>query len=169
MSRECLSALGQSYFRKGGACRVVDRLFTIHTTKKPITRLTACLHSQSHILQCGKSGKHRSDLKGSGQPELRALVDRQCGDVDPVEPDGPGRRCEQAGNLVYQRGFAGSVRSDDRMQFTCPDVERHAVGYDEAAEVFMQVIELKYRVRHGQAFREFCRQGRATRRAQTGQ
>src|SRR6516225_10324444 len=127
MSRERLSAVSQSHFRKGGACRVVNRPFAIRTTKKAITRLTARLNSQGHIFQCGKSGKHRGDLKGSGQPELRALVDRQCGDVDPVESDGPGRRCEQARNLVYERGFAGAVRSDDRMQLTCADVEGHTI------------------------------------------
>src|SRR5262249_38413682 len=116
MSREGLSAVGQSQFRKGGACRLVDLSFTIRTTKKTITRLTARLYGQGHILQCGKPGKHRGDLKGSRQPELRAFVDRQCGDVDPVESDSAGCRCEQAGNLVYQRGFAGAVRSDDRVQ-----------------------------------------------------
>src|SRR5215831_19879144 len=146
MSCECLSAVGQSHFRKGSACRVVDRLFAIHTTKETITRLPACLHSQGHILQCGKSGKHRGDLKRSSQSELRALVDRQCGDVDPVESDGPSRRCEQAGNLVYQCGFAGAIRSDDRVQLTCADVESHAISHDEAAEIFVQVVKLKHRV-----------------------
>jgi hypothetical protein len=32
----------------------------------------------------------------------------------------------------------------------------------------VQVIKLKHRVRHGQAFRELCRQARAVRHAQTG-
>src|SRR6476660_482969 len=149
MCGQDVSALSQSDFRKGGGCCIVDRLFAIGTAEKAIACLIARLHSQGHILQRGKTRKHRSDLEGSGQAELCPLVDGQCGDVNAVESDGP--RCwrEESGNLLYQRGFAGTVWSDDSVQLAGADVERHAIGHDKSAEVLVQVIKLKHWVRHG--------------------
>src|SRR6476646_8533772 len=140
MCGQNISALSQSDFRKSGSCRIVDRLFAIGTAEKTIARLIARLHSQGHILQRGESRKHRSDLEGSGDAQLCPLVDGQCGDVNAVESDGPRGWREKPGNLVYQRGFAGTVRSDDRVQFAGPDVEGHAIGHDKTAEVLVQVI-----------------------------
>ena len=73
------------------------------------------------------------------QPEFRPLV-RRANAVTSVPPkvDCPGRRREQTGNLIYQRGFSGTVRPDDRVQFADSNIERHAVGYDKSAEVLVQ-------------------------------
>src|SRR5207244_9590202 len=55
------------------------------------------LDGERDIVERGEVEKQRGDLERSRQPELAAAVDRQSGDVHPVETDAPGVGREFAG------------------------------------------------------------------------
>ncbi len=71
------------------------------------------------------------------------------GDVVAVEADAAGIRCQLAAELGDQRGLAGAVRPDDRVQLAGVDVERDVVGGDDAAEALGQILDLQQRLAHG--------------------
>src|SRR5262245_38025474 len=150
-----LPAIGQSDFGEGGICGIVECLLAVCAPEKTETSLRARLHGEGNVFQCGESRQHRSNLERARKAKLCALVDWQSGDISAIELDSAGSWCEQTGNLVYQRGFSRAIRANYRVQFTVSDVERHTVGYDETAEVFVQVVQLQNGFTHGQTFREF--------------
>ena len=82
------------------------------------------LHGERDIVERGEIGKQRGDLERAREPELAAPVDRQRGDVVAGEADAAGIGRDLAGELADQRGLAGAVRPDDRMQLAGRHVER---------------------------------------------
>ena len=70
-----------------------------------------------------KIEKQRRDLERARQPERAARVHRQRGDVVAGEVDAAGVRTQLAGQLRDQRGLAGAVRADHRVQLARRHVE----------------------------------------------
>ena len=74
------------------------------------------LHGQRDIVERGEIAEQRGDLERARQPQQAAAMDRPRGDVGAVEEDAAGVRRDFAGELADQRGLAGAVRTDDRVQ-----------------------------------------------------
>ena len=61
----------------------------------------------------------------------------------PAKRMAAGIRQQLPGELADQRGLAGAVRADDRVQFARRDIERQVVGRDDAAEPPHQIFNAK--------------------------
>ena len=107
------------------------------------------LRGERDIVDRGKIRQQRGDLERARQPEPAALVGRQPGDVAAGELDGAGIRHQLSGQLADQRGLAGAVRADDRVQLARRDIEREIVGRDDAAEAADQVFDAEQGISHG--------------------
>ena len=107
------------------------------------------LHRERHIVEGGEIAKQRGDLERARQTELAAPIDRQRGDVAAVEPDTAAVGRDFAGQLTDQRGLAGAVRTDDRVQFAGTELERNRIRRHHAAETLGQSFDLQHRLSHG--------------------
>jgi len=57
-------------------------------------------------------------------------------------------RREMAGQLADQRGLAGAVRADDRVQLALRHVERDVIGRENAAEPAYQIFHAEQNISH---------------------
>src|SRR5882672_7703450 len=76
---------------------------------------------------------------------------RRAGDVIAVEHDASRTRRERAGEEVEERGLAGAVRPDDRVQRADLDAQAHRVHRGERAEALGQALGLEKRHMRAQA------------------
>ena len=74
------------------------------------------LHRQRHIVEHAEIEKQRRDLERAREAEPAAPVHRQRGDVAAGKTDAAGIGRQLAAELGDQRGLAGAVRPDDRVQ-----------------------------------------------------
>src|SRR5215210_2680744 len=66
----------------------------------------------------------------------------------PCEHDLPCVRAQRAGKLVDEGGFAGAVRTNERVYLSAPHVKIDVVGSDQSAEMLVQLPDLQQRVSH---------------------
>ena len=109
------------------------------------------LRRERDIVGRGEIRQQRGDLERARQPEPAAPIGRQPGDVAAGEMNGAGIRHQLPGELADQRGLAGAVGADDRMQLARRDIERQIVGRDDAAETPDQVFDAEQGISHGSA------------------
>jgi len=95
--------------------------------------------------------KQRGDLERACQPERTAPPRRQAGDILSGKMNGAGIRQQLSGELADQRGLAGAVRSDDRVQFALRNIERKIVGRDDPAKPPAKIFDAKQGLSHGSA------------------
>ena len=106
------------------------------------------LRRQRDIVERGEIGQQRGDLERARQPERAALVAWHPGDFLAGKSNGAGIRQQLSGELADQRGLAGAVGADDRVQFAARHVEREVVGGGNAAEPPHQVFDAKQGISH---------------------
>ena len=133
--------------------RLAERFFLAGIAQEAKRVTVAGLRRQRDIVGRGEVRQQRGDLEGARQPELAALPGRQMGDVLAGKTDGAGARAQLSDQLADQRGLAGAVRPDDRVQFAARDIEREIVGRDDAAEPPDQIFDAKQRFSHGRTSR----------------
>ncbi len=92
------------------------------------------LRCERDIVGGGEIRQQRGDLEGTREPERTTAIGRHVRDVAAAEKDAAGVRREMTGELADQRGLAGAVRADDRVQLAFRDVERNVIGREDAAE-----------------------------------
>ena len=107
------------------------------------------LDGKRDIVERGEFGKQRGDLERAGKPDLAAPIDRQRRDVMSVEADAAAVGRDLAGQLPDQRGLAGAIGSDERVQFAARQRERYRVGGHHAAEALGQGIDFEQDLSHG--------------------
>src|SRR5450759_3160593 len=110
------------------------------------------LHRQRHIVEHAKIEKQGRDLKRARQPQRATAINRQRGDVVAGEMDAAGIGRHLAAELADQRGLAGAVRPDHRVQLAGGDVEHDIVGGDDALEALGQMTDLQQRLAHARTF-----------------
>ena len=124
------------------------------------------LYGERDIVERGEIEEQRGDLERAREPAQAALPGGQRRDVLSGEADAAGLRGKLTGQLPDQRGLAGAVRPDDRVQLSLRDRERDIVRRDHAAEAFGEPFDLKQRLSHGAAGAgRRCRRVRTARSA----
>src|SRR5438309_2840160 len=83
------------------------------------------------------------DLEGPCHSERGSAVTGPTGDVAAEQENLPGRRRENAGYHVEQRGLAGSVRADDGLPVSRHDREGHIMDGAQATEALGQPAQFK--------------------------
>src|SRR4030088_2956993 len=114
------------------------------TKRVPVMRL----RRQREIVGCGEVGQQRGDLERARQPERAAPPGRQSRDVLTGKMNGAGIRQQLPGELADQRGLAGAVRADDRVQLAADDIEREIVGGEDPAKPPHQSFNAKQGISH---------------------
>src|SRR3954462_6261230 len=76
---------------------------------------------------------------------MRNAVRARAGDVAAVEENPAGARRKLAGEQVEERGLAGAVRADDRMQRALLDAQAQRVDRGEGAEGLRQLARFEKR------------------------
>ena len=102
------------------------------------------LHRHRHICQYGELRKNRSDLKRSGDTQMRALVRGLAGDVLAVEEYLPAIGRKFALQLCDQRGLPCTIGADQRMGFTGHYVKRQIIGGDDTGKALLQGLHFKH-------------------------
>ncbi len=91
------------------------------------------------------------------RPSTAAPVHRQRGNVVAGKADAAGIGRHLTAELGDQRGLAGAVRPDHRVQFARGDLEREIVAGDDAAEALGEPLDLQQRRAHVDALPVACR------------
>ena len=127
------------------------------------------LHGERHVVEDREIEEQRGDLERAGEAELAAAKNRQTRDIAAREADASRVGRDLAGELANQRGLAGAVRSDDRVQLALRNGERNRVGGNHAAEALAEIFDFQERVSHGAPRRadRQCRRARTARPAGT--
>ena len=76
---------------------------------------------------------------------MRDAVRARAGDVAAIEQDAPGARRELAGEQIEERGLAGAVRPDDRVERPGLDAQVHRIHRGECAERLAQLARFEKR------------------------
>src|SRR3974390_617544 len=106
------------------------------------------LHRKHHIVEHAEIEEQRGDLERARQPQRGAAVHRHGGDVDAGESNAARVGRELAAELQDQRGLAGAVRPDYRVQLAGLDHKRDIVAGDDALEALDQMADLQQRLAH---------------------
>ena len=101
------------------------------------------LQRHAHILAHRQMGKHGGDLKGADHAEPRHMRRPLPRDVAAVEDDPAGRRLQEFGEQVEDRGLAGAVRADERVNRAAPHLEIDVADCGEAKELLGQPVSLE--------------------------
>src|SRR3954451_16739744 len=125
------------------------------------------LRRQRDIIRRREIQQQRSDLKRPRQSERAASIGGYSRDVAPAKVNAPGMRHELSGQLADQRGLAGAVRSDDRVQLATRDIERDVIGGYDPTEPPYQSLDPQQGFSHGAASpaARRCRRVRTARSA----
>src|ERR1035437_11123476 len=110
------------------------------------------LHRQRDIIEHAEIEEQGRDLERARQPQRAAAVHRKLGDVVAGKMDAAGIGRQLSAELGDQRGLAGAVRPDHRVQLAGGDVEHDIVGGDDALEALGQVTDLQQRLAHARTF-----------------
>jgi hypothetical protein len=78
--------------------------------------------------------EQRQVLEGAPDPQIRARIGAQAGDIAALEADASFLRIVTPRYAVQHRGLSGAVGADDRKQFARHHVERHVGQRLHAAE-----------------------------------
>src|SRR3974390_2428272 len=107
-----------------------------------------CLQSESEVVEHVEVEKQRRDLERAREPKPAALIGRQMGDLRLRKPDVAliGKRL--AAQLRDKRRLAGTVRTDDGVQFSLVHGQGEIVGGDDADEALGEMLDLQQRRAH---------------------
>ena len=81
------------------------------------------LQRDPHILQRRQMREYRRDLERADQPEARDVGRRHRRDVPPLVENGARGGLQELGQQVEARGFAGPVRTDQRVNAATADLK----------------------------------------------
>ena len=107
------------------------------------------LRGEAAVLEGAELGENVAPLEGApdakaGQPMRTRMLDRSAAQRD---RSGSGR--ELAGEQIDQRGLAGAVGSDDRMDLPAAELYRNSIDRDEATKPARQPARGEHRLSHG--------------------
>ncbi len=123
-------------------------------------------HRAEHgVLQHAVFHRQRRDLVGPAQPEQRAPRGVQAGHVLAGQPDGARVRALLSGDLLDQRGLAGAVRPDQRVDLALRQVQRDLARGDHGAVGLADPPDLEHRLSHAAPPRRPARSARRGRTA----
>ena len=110
-----------------------------------------------HGLQHRQMREQADVLERARDAAQRAPRGARVGDDVALEGDLPAIGREHAGHQIEERGLAGAVRSDQRMDVAARDLHAQIVQRIEAAEALAQALDREAGVRC-QAWRAFQRE-----------
>src|SRR4029077_7353169 len=93
------------------------------------------------IVRGGEVPQQRGDLERTRQAKTAAPPRRHEGDVLAGKTNAAPARAQLPDQLADQRGLAGAVRTDDRVQLASRELEREIVGRDNAAKPADQIFD----------------------------
>src|SRR3984957_18380553 len=89
------------------------------------------------------------DLKGAHQTAPHPLLGREAGDVGAIEHNAAGIRPQHAGDEIDQCGFAGAVRTDQRVAGAGRQIELDVESDDQRAEALAEATDGQRDLAHG--------------------
>ena len=95
----------------------------------------ARLYRQSQVLPHRERREQVGNLERACQSLLHHLLGRQSLDPQILQHDTAGLRAEHAGDGVEERGLAGTIRPDQRVQFAVRQLQIHAAYRSETTEL----------------------------------
>src|SRR5882724_10708152 len=98
---------------------------------------------RADILFDREAAKDRGLLRQIANPQPRALIHRELGDVVAVEFDGAAIRLDQAGDHVEHGGLAGAVRTQQADRLAAADIDADAAHHLPRAETFFHAVHSK--------------------------
>ena len=102
----------------------------------PDFRVHSRMLADPDVVEGRHVGEEPDLLKGPSDAQLGDPVRLEAGDVLALENHLAGRRLVDAGDRVEQRGFAGSVRPDQREDLALSDLKADLVDGGQPAEAF---------------------------------
>ena len=131
-----------------GAC--VDVVQPIEAAPEGIALTCRPQHGAAHVLPYAHAVEDVGHLKAARQPATIDELRRLAGDIVTFEQDRAGGRRKHSTDQIEQGGFAGPVRSDDRVPLAPPHRKIDAADDLGGAEV----------LRHAAQFNRGCVHGR---------
>jgi len=122
--------------------------FAAHIAPEAETVALQHLYGDGDVVEHRVIGKQAGDLECARQPERDALGRREIVDRLAGEFDGALIRLELAHQLRDQRGLAGTVGADQRVDLAGHDGEVDMVGGEQAAETLDQSANVEDRLHH---------------------
>ena len=109
----------------------------------------AHMSADHQVLEDAQAGKQLDMLEDARNAVRDNLMSAQAQEILGLETDAPAAGIVDASEQVEQRGLAGPVGSDQRVDLTCPYGEFDPLeGGAEAAEALADVVRLEERGRH---------------------
>src|ERR1051325_2987342 len=105
------------------------------------------LNRERDIIESRQIEKQRRDLERTREAKSAAPVSGKRGNVSARKLNMPGVGGQLTAELGNQRGLAGPVRPDDRVQFAIGDRQIEVVGRDNASEPLSEIFHAQ-KVRH---------------------
>ena len=102
--------------------------------RRTTNHIQSRMRTDQHVVAHTEIGEHAPMLEGTGQPERGDTIRRHAGNVAAGKHNAAGVRGIVAGNEVEQRRLAGTVRADDRHQFTGIERQIELLHRDNAAK-----------------------------------
>src|SRR5215212_8910591 len=96
-----------------------------------------------YVLQRGQMRKHRRYLERAYQAKTRYVCRRHRRDILSLVEDLAGRRLQELGKQIEARGFAGPVRTDQRMDAAAPNPKLDIANSEESRELLGQSAGLE--------------------------
>src|SRR3954454_1201019 len=105
-------------------------------------------HRKVDIFSHRGIGEDIVDLECATDPAAAKSMGRMIGDVCAFEEDAARLKSQAAAKEIEQRRFAGTVGTDDGLQFTSSHGETDGVNGFAAIERAGDIFNLKHRLRH---------------------
>ena len=104
--------------------------------------------AKRHVVERAEVMEQGGDLERACEPEPTPAIDGKPCDVSAVEMDAAFLRGDFAAEQAKERTFAGSIRTDHRMDFIRRNVERDRICWNHTAKAFDQAFCLQERSSH---------------------
>ncbi len=98
------------------------------------------LEHRPHVLLHGEAAEHRVLLRQVGDPQARAAVDRQVGELVAVEVDRARVHRHQAHDHVEAGRLAGAVGAEQADHLAARDLERHVLHHRAGLVALAQAL-----------------------------
>src|SRR5690348_13851594 len=109
------------------------------------------LQRDAHILSDAEMRKHRRDLEGAHHAEPRYIGRRHARDVAPVVEDAPHGWRKELGQQVEDRGLAGTIRADQRVDRAAAHAQIDVAHGGKSGKLLGETGSLKDKVAHALA------------------
>src|ERR1044072_7866988 len=109
----------------------------------PIITVCSTVRCGNRRMFWNVSATPRSVRRGGRGAAEASRPEVSVGDTPPLEGDLPAIGRENAGHQIEERGLAGAVRSDQRMDVAARDLHAQIVQRIEAAEALAQALDRK--------------------------